>query len=131
MAFLMQNLIYTINKWFNFVPDSFFDQDHLLKIIILGVYAKISKCAWISEWKPDRWFFLTLNVGRPFHRKYVKWKECGVTGLFSEKKSAALHAELNKKAEAATSIYSTEVDFYNIFIWRLWLRIIWIFYQAV
>ena len=57
-------------------------------------------------------------------------KNVGLRGYFL-KKSAALHAELNKKAEAATSIYSTEVDFYNIFIWHLWLRIIWIFYQAV
>ena len=35
MAFLMQKPIYTINIWYNFVPDSFFEQD-LLNLIILG-----------------------------------------------------------------------------------------------
>ena len=34
----------------------------------------------------------------------------GVQGLLSEK-SEALHAELNERAEAATSSYSAEVDF--------------------
>ena len=36
MTFLVQKLIYTINIWFNFVPGSFFEQDHLLNLIILG-----------------------------------------------------------------------------------------------
>ena len=40
MTFLPQKLIYAINKLFNFVPGSFFEQDHLLNLIILGVYAK-------------------------------------------------------------------------------------------
>ena len=31
MTFLAQKLIYTLNIWFNFVPGSFFEQDHLLK----------------------------------------------------------------------------------------------------
>ena len=35
----------------------------------------------------------------------------GRTGLLSEKMEA-LHAELNKRAEAATSSYSAEVDFF-------------------
>ena len=34
----------------------------------------------------------------------------GVRGYFL-KKTEALHAELNKRAEAATSSYSAEVDF--------------------
>ena len=40
MAFLVQKLIYTINIWFNFVLGSFFKQNHLLNLIILGGYAK-------------------------------------------------------------------------------------------
>ena len=28
-----QKLIYTINKWFNFVPGSFFEQDYLLNLL--------------------------------------------------------------------------------------------------
>ena len=52
MTFLPQKLIYAINKWFNFVPGSFFEQDHLLNLIILGVYAKRwPKYARISEQK--------------------------------------------------------------------------------
>ena len=35
----------------------------------------------------------------------------GVQGYFLKKKMEALHAELNKRAEAATSSYSAEVDF--------------------
>ena len=41
MASLAQKLIYTINIQFNFVFGSFFEQDRLLNLIILGVYAKI------------------------------------------------------------------------------------------
>ena len=37
---LAQKLIYTINIWFNFDLDSFYKQDHLLNVIILGGYAK-------------------------------------------------------------------------------------------
>ena len=40
MAFLAQKLIFTINIWFNFVVGSFFEQDHLLNLFILGVSAK-------------------------------------------------------------------------------------------
>ena len=50
IAFLAQKLIYTINIWFNFVPGTFFAQDDLLKLIILGVYVKRwPKCALISK----------------------------------------------------------------------------------
>ena len=40
MAFLAQKLIYATSIWFNFVFGSFFEQDHLLNLIILEVYAK-------------------------------------------------------------------------------------------
>ena len=55
-------------------------------------------------------FFLALTVWRYFHRKDFEWKKYGGTGLLSEK-TEALHAELYKRAEAATSSYSAEVDF--------------------
>ena len=49
MAFLVQQLISKINVWFNIVLGSFFEQDHLLNVFILGVYAKRwPKCARIS-----------------------------------------------------------------------------------
>ena len=50
------------------------------------------------------YFFLTLTVRRPFHRKNFKWRGYGSTGLCSEE-TEALHAELNERAKAATSIY--------------------------
>ena len=60
---------------------------------------------WCST-KSDRWFFfLTLAVIRPFHRKDFKWKKYGGTGLLSQKKEA-LHAKPNQRAEAATGSYS-------------------------
>ena len=55
-------------------------------------------------------FFLTLTVTGPFHRKDFKWKKYGGTGLISEK-TEALYAELNERAEAATSSYSAAGDF--------------------
>ena len=40
-------IIYAISKWFNFVPGSFFEQDHLFTLIYLGVYLKRwPKCAY-------------------------------------------------------------------------------------
>ena len=56
------------------------------------------------------YFFLTLPVRRPFHRKEFKWRGYGSMGLLSEE-TEALHAELNERAEAATSSYSAAVDF--------------------
>ena len=56
------------------------------------------------------YFFLTLTVRRPFHRKDFKWRGNGSMELLSEE-TEALHAELSKRAEAATSIYSTAADF--------------------
>ena len=72
-------------------------------------------------------FFLTLPVGVPFYWKDFKWKKYGGTGLISEK-MLAFYVELNKNAEAASSSYSETGDIlqyiYNIFILRLWLKII-------
>ena len=49
MAYLAQKLTDTRNIRFNFVFGSFFEQNHLLNLIILGVYAKRSpKSARIS-----------------------------------------------------------------------------------
>ena len=49
MAFLTRNLIYSINTWFNFMFGSFFEQDYLLNLFILGVCGKRwPKCACIS-----------------------------------------------------------------------------------
>ena len=50
------------------------------------------------------YFFLTLTVRRPFHKKNFKWRGYGSTGLCSEE-TEALDAELNERAKAATSIY--------------------------
>ena len=41
MEFLARKLIYAIIMLFNFVFGLLFEQDHLLNLIILGVYAKI------------------------------------------------------------------------------------------
>ena len=49
-------------------------------------------------------FFLTLSVRKK------KRKNMGVRGYFL-KKTEAMHAELNERAEAATSSYSAAVDF--------------------
>ena len=40
MEFIAQKLIYTINIRFNLVSGSLFEQDHLLNLLILEVYAK-------------------------------------------------------------------------------------------
>ena len=51
-SLLAQKFIYTINIWFNFVFGSFFEQDHLLNLIIWEVYVKRwPKCALISKQK--------------------------------------------------------------------------------
>ena len=57
-------------------------------------------------------FFLTLTVRGPFHRKDFKWKKRKneSTGLVF-KKMEALHVELTKRVEAATSSYSVAGDF--------------------
>ena len=37
MVLLLQKLIYSLNESFDFVSGLFFEQDHLLNLIILGV----------------------------------------------------------------------------------------------
>ena len=78
MAFLTQKLIYLINILFNFVFGSFFENDHLLNLFILGVYAKMwPKCA----------RFLTLTVRGSFHGKYLSEKNVGYVVSFTKKES--------------------------------------------
>ena len=77
MAFLVQKLIYTINISLNFVSGSFFEQDHLLNF--------------------------DCQRG-PLQRILSEKKYRGV-GLISVKTNI-LYAELNKRAEVATSSYS-------------------------
>ena len=73
MPFLAQKLIYTVNI-FNFVFGSFFEQDHLLNLFILRVFAKRSpKCECISKQSLG-----TIRRG----------KKHGGTGLASEKAEA-------------------------------------------
>ena len=76
MAFLTQRLINTINVWFNFVFGSFFEQDHLWNLIILGVYGKEwPKCARILKQKLTQskiWsmiFFSNLDCQKTFPQK--------------------------------------------------------------
>ena len=57
-------------------------------------------------------FFLTLTVRGPSHGKYFKLKQYGGTGLLS-KKTEVLYAELNERAEPATSSYSAAGDFFQ------------------
>ena len=52
--------------------------------------------------------FLTFTVRGPFHR-ILSEKNGGSTGLIS-KKMEVLYAELNERAEAATSSYSVTGD---------------------
>ena len=117
MPFLMQKLIYTINIWFNFVLAHFFEQDHLLNLFILGVYAKKwPKCARISIQKltlPKIWLMIflwlwlseDLSIGR-----ILCEKKSGGTGLISEKMQV-LYAQINKRVDAATSSYSVTGNF--------------------
>ena len=61
----------------------------------------------------DRWFFfLTLTVRGPFHRKDFKWKKYVGTGLISEK-TEVLYVELYEREEAATGSYSATGDGYG------------------
>ena len=92
---------------------SFFKQNHLLNLTILGGYAeRLPKCARISKQKQMQlkiWsinFFLTLTVRGPFYSKDFKWKKYEDTKLISEK-TEALYVELNEKAEAATNNFSS------------------------
>ena len=132
MVFLVQKLVNTINIWFNFVFGSFFEQDHLLNLFILGVYAKRwPKCACISMQKlmqPKIWsmiFFLTLTVRGPFHRKDFKWKKnMTVLGYFLKKTRKFCMHNLTKQRQQPPVVILQQAIFYNIFILCLWLRII-------
>ena len=79
----------------------FFEKNHLLNWIILGVYSKIwPKYARISKQTDAAQnliddFVLTLTVGGTFHRKDFKWKQYEGTGLISEQ-TEVLYAENNK-----------------------------------
>ena len=93
MVFLKQRLIYTIHVWFNLVFGSFFEQDHLLNLIIWEVYAKRwPKCARPPKQKLMQskiWsmiFFLISTVGGLSHKQDFKWKKNGRSGLIFEKK---------------------------------------------
>ena len=55
-------------------------------------------------------FFSSFHCQRPFHKKDFKGKNIGGMGLLSEEMEV-LCAELNKRAEAATSSYSAAGDF--------------------
>ena len=83
------------------MPGSFFEQDHLLSLIILGVHAKRSpKCAPISKQK----------LMKPKIQSIVFFLTLRVPGNFL-KKTEALDAELSKREEAVTISYSAAVDF--------------------
>ena len=59
---------------------------------------------WCSP-KSDRLFFSNFDCQRTFHRKDFKWKKnMGERGYFL-KKTDVLYAELNERAETATSSY--------------------------
>ena len=107
MAFLAQKLIHTISIYFNFVFGSFFEEDHLVNLIILGVNDVDQNL--IND------FFSDFDYQRTF--------PYGCMALISEK-TEFLYAKLNEKAEAATSRYSGTGNFYNTCILCLWLRII-------
>ena len=104
MAFLAQKLIYTINIWFNFVFGLFVEQDHLLNLFILGIYAKrlpinvhvFQYKNWCSpkfDWLIFFWLPLSedLSIGRILSEKKI-----GVTGLLYDR-TEVLYAEFNTK----------------------------------
>ena len=83
VAFLAQKLICTVNIYLILCLTHFFEQDHLLNLLIFGVYAqRWPKCAHIQN---RNW--------RQFHTKEFKWKEKRSAGLVSET-TEALYAEL-------------------------------------
>ena len=91
MIFLTERLIYTINIWFNFVFGSFFEQDYLSNLIILGFMQKDDQMFTYFKIETDVTqnlmddFFFILTVRGPFHRKDFKWKKTWSTVLISEK----------------------------------------------
>ena len=109
----------------------FFEQDHQLHIIILGISRKDDLNVHVFQnrnWfnlKSDRWnFFLALAVRGAFHSKAFRWGKIWGTGLISEKKTEVLFAKLTKERKQPPVVILQQPNFYNIFILRLWLRII-------
>ena len=108
-----------------------FGQDHLLNLIILGVYTKRwPKCARISRQKLMQhkiWsimFFLTLAARRPFHRKYFKFKKIkGYEATFWKNGSFTLQNLIKERKQPPVVIQQKSI-FYKIFIRCLWLRTI-------
>ena len=97
---------------FNFLFGSFFEQDHLLNLFILGVYSQ--------RW-PNAYVFQNRNWG-PFHRKESKWKN-GVRGKFMKNRKLCMQ-NLTKEWKQLPVVILQQTNFYNIFILCLWLRII-------
>ena len=131
MAFLAQKLNRTINIWFTLCLAPFFRKDHLLNVIILGVYAKRwLKCTRISRQKLMQhkiWsiiVFLTLAVRRLSIGRILSEKNMGGTGLVSEKKRKLYMQNLTKKRKQPPVVILQKSIFYDIFVWCLWLRII-------
>ena len=128
--FLRQKLIYPINM-IQLCAGLFFEQDHLLNLIIFGVFAKRwPKCARISKQKliqpkiRSMNFFLTLTVRRHFHRKDFKWKKnIGVRDYFLKKRKLCMQ-NLTKERKQSPVVILQKWTFYNTFIRCLRLRII-------
>ena len=134
MAFLTQELIYTRNIWFHLVFGSYFEQNHLLKLIYFKILCEKMTKRWRSthfHTKTDAAqnliddFFLTLIVRGPFHRKDFKWKKLRATGLISEEKKQKFCAQnLTKEWKQPPVVILQQAILYSIFILHLWLRII-------
>ena len=70
------------------------------------------------------YFLSNFDCHRIFPKERIlSEKTLGGTGLISEKTEVS-HAELNKRAEAATGSYSVTGDFLQYIYLYLWLRII-------
>ena len=113
------------------MPGSFFEQDHLLNLSILGVYAKkwlnvnvFQNRNWCSTKSDRRFFFLTLPGRRPFHSKDFKEKNVGVRGYFLKKRKLTCRTSQNW-GNSQQSLFCRSRFFTIIFIRCLWLRIIW------
>ena len=78
----------------------------------------------------DDFFFLTLTVRGPFHKKYSKWKKIRGYGVNFWKKEA-LYVELNERAVAAIGSYSVTGNFLQYIYSVPMLRIIRICDQGV
>ena len=74
------------------------------------------KTNWCNS-KSDRWFFSNFDCQKILpYKGFLSQKKCRGTGLLSGK-TEALHAELNERAEEATSSYSAAVDFLQYIYW--------------